>query len=112
MVHLTSVPSDAAAKRGSVAEGMENIKFNDPAEDEGTVSVYGSRFAAQELPQHEMPDHEMPKEVAYRMIRDDLTLDGNPVLNLASFVTTYMVGIRSYSPRLLLTCGRKKRLRS
>lgn len=38
-----------------------------------------------------MPEREMPKEVAYRMIRDDLTLDGNPKLNLASFVTTYMV---------------------
>ncbi|KAL8694930.1 MAG: hypothetical protein Q9218_000501 [Villophora microphyllina] len=90
MVHLASVPSDAAAKRGSVVEGMENIKIDEPNEDEVTASVYGSRFASQELPQHEMPEHEMPKEVAYRMIRDDLTLDGNPMLNLASFVTTYM----------------------
>lgn len=24
------------------------------------------------------------------MIKDDLSLDGNPTLNLASFVTTYM----------------------
>ncbi|KAL9597238.1 MAG: hypothetical protein Q9219_005281 [cf. Caloplaca sp. 3 TL-2023] len=90
MVHLTSVASNATAKRGSVVEGMENIKIEEPAEDEVSASVYGSRFAAQELPQHEMPEHEMPKEVAYRMIRDDLTLDGNPMLNLASFVTTYM----------------------
>lgn len=91
MVHLASVASDATAKRGSVVEGMENIKIEEPDEDEVNASVYGSRFAAQELPQHEMPDHEMPKEVAYRLIRDDLTLDGNPMLNLASFVTTYMV---------------------
>lgn len=91
MVHLTSVPSDEAAKRGSVVEGMENIKLSEPSEDEATASVYGSRYAAQELPQHEMPEGEMPKEVAYRLIRDDLTLDGNPMLNLASFVTTYMV---------------------
>ena len=115
MVHLTSVPSDAAAKRGSVAEGMEKVQWNDPAEEEGAVSVYGSRYAAQELPQHEMPEHEMPKEIAYRMIRDDLTLDGNPMLNLASFVTTYMVRIPSYSPeppRLQLTCNRRKRSRS
>ncbi|KAL9028645.1 MAG: hypothetical protein Q9196_003023 [Gyalolechia fulgens] len=90
MVHLTSIASDATAKRGSIVEGVENIKMDEPAEDEVTASVYGSRFAAQELPQHEMPDHEMPKDVAYRLIRDDLTLDGNPMLNLASFVTTYM----------------------
>lgn len=37
-----------------------------------------------------MPEREMPKEVAYRMIKDDLSLDGVPTLNLASFVTTYM----------------------
>ncbi|KAK3397435.1 pyridoxal phosphate-dependent transferase [Sordaria brevicollis] len=37
-----------------------------------------------------MPEDEMPKEVAYRMIKDELSLDGNPMLNLASFVTTYM----------------------
>lgn len=45
-----------------------------------TSSVYGSRFAAQDLPKHEMPEDEMPKEVAYRMIKDDLSLDGNPML--------------------------------
>jgi hypothetical protein len=33
----------------------------------------------------------MPPQVAYRLIKDDLTLDGTPTLNLASFVTTYMV---------------------
>lgn len=91
MVHLTSVASDETAKRGSVVEGMENIKLEGPSQDEVTASVYGSRFAAQELPQHEMPESEMPKDVAYRLIRDDLTLDGNPLNNLASFVTTYMV---------------------
>lgn len=89
MVHLATVPSDAAREKPLV-EGMKNVDFNDD-EDEATVSVYGSRFAGQELPAHEMPDQEMPKEVAYRMIRDDLSLDGNPMLNLASFVTTYMV---------------------
>lgn len=88
MVHLSSVACDKAAEQPLV-EGMQNIKFEDT--DEKSVSVYGSRFAAQELPAHEMPEEEMPKEIAYRMIKDDLSLDGNPMLNLASFVTTYMV---------------------
>ena len=34
-----------------------------------------------------------PKEIAYRLIKDHLSLDGNPVLNLASFVTTYMASV-------------------
>ena len=91
MVHLASVPNDKATK-APLVKGMENLNIEpNDAEDEVTASVYGSRFAAQSLPLHEMPEKEMPKEVAYRMIRDDLSLDGNPMLNLASFVTTYMV---------------------
>ena len=91
MVHLASVPNDKAAN-APLVKGMENLKLEpNDKEDEVTASVYGSRFAAECLPMHEMPEKEMPKEIAYRMIRDDLSLDGNPMLNLASFVTTYMV---------------------
>ena len=32
----------------------------------------------------------IPKEAAYQVINDELMLDGNPRLNLASFVTTWM----------------------
>ena len=55
-----------------------------------TATVYGSKYAGEDLPRHEMPEREMPAAVAHRMIKDDLTLDGTPTLNLASFVTTYM----------------------
>lgn len=91
MVHLTTVPNDSDIETSSLGQGLENVKLEPPREDGAHVSVYGSRFAAEELPRHQMPDHEMPKEIAYRMIRDELSLDGNPMLNLASFVTTYMV---------------------
>ena len=37
-----------------------------------------------------MPDNSMPKDAAYQVISDELMLDGNPRLNLASFVTTWM----------------------
>ena len=96
MVHLTSVPNDKVANAPPV-KGMENLKLegSDTADD-ATASVYGSRFAAECLPMHEMPEREMPKEIAYRMIKDDLSLDGNPMLNLASFVTTYMVCLCSF----------------
>lgn len=66
-----------------------NLSPDDEADDY-TATVYGSRYAAEDLPRHEMPEKEMPPQVAYRMIKDDLTLDGTPTLNLASFVTTYM----------------------
>ena len=102
MVHLASVPNDKA-KDAPLVKGLDDLKLEPNAdEDEATASVYGSRFAAECLPQHEMPEREMPKEIAYRMIRDDLSLDGNPMLNLASFVTTYMVRARmSVRPKVV-----------
>ncbi|KAF2092732.1 glutamate decarboxylase [Rhizodiscina lignyota] len=98
MVHLASIPTDAQVD--PVVDGLKKFKFervpsifpDEDLEDEdpAVISVYGSKYAAQDLPKIEMPEKEMPREVVYRMIKDDLTLDGNPTLNLASFVTTYM----------------------
>lgn len=36
------------------------------------------------MPSQYFPEEEMPKDVAYRMIKDDLVLDGNPMLKYAS----------------------------
>ena len=87
MVHLASVKNDdqikstsSRAKRGSIVPGMEHISLEAPGADEFSSSVYGSRFASEDLPSHELPDKEMPKEIAYRMIKDELSLDGNPML--------------------------------
>ncbi|KAJ8131597.1 hypothetical protein O1611_g2030 [Lasiodiplodia mahajangana] len=90
MVHLSQIPQDGDL--GSpLPEAVKKIQLQlSNYDDTFTTSVYGSKFAAEDLPKHEMPEGEMPKEVAYRMIKDELSLDGNPMLNLASFVTTYM----------------------
>eukprot|EP00270_Netrium_digitus_P008421 TRINITY_DN251_c0_g1_i1.p1 TRINITY_DN251_c0_g1~~TRINITY_DN251_c0_g1_i1.p1 ORF type:complete len:523 (-),score=111.77 TRINITY_DN251_c0_g1_i1:198-1766(-) len=53
-------------------------------------SVFASRYAATCLPKYKMPNYETSKEAAYQIIHDELLLDGNPRLNLASFVTTWM----------------------
>jgi len=80
MVHLTSIPKDHEINKPLV-DGMEKLNLNSSVNaDTFTTTVYGSRFAAEDLPKHEMPECEMPKEVAYRMIKDDLSLDGNPML--------------------------------
>jgi glutamate decarboxylase len=88
MVHLASVKPDphegrsfnAPQRRSSIVPGLEHISLAPPGEDEFSTSVYGSSFAAQDLPALEMPEREMPKEIAYRMIKDELSLDGNPML--------------------------------
>ena len=85
MVHLARVGTlkdgeFSAPKRQSTVPGLEHISLDAPGDDEFSTSVYGSRFAAQDLPQHEMPEREMPREIAYRLIKDELSLDGNPML--------------------------------
>ncbi|KAK4542644.1 hypothetical protein LTR36_006216 [Oleoguttula mirabilis] len=90
MVHLGRIKTDKDIQDDKLVDPIDIESLGLPGADEFTQSVYGSRFAAVDLPRHEMPEDEMPKEVAYRMIKDDLTLDGTPTLNLASFVTTYM----------------------
>jgi glutamate decarboxylase len=42
------------------------------------------------VPRHQLPAHETPPEVAYQIVHDELMLDGNARLNLATFVSTYM----------------------
>ena len=80
MVHLNPIAKDHEINKPLV-DGMKKLQINnDSSSDMVTTSVYGSKFAAEDLPKNEMPENEMPKEVAYRMIKDELSLDGNPML--------------------------------
>ena len=54
------------------------------------VPTYGARYFAEPVPKFELPEHAMPADAAYQICHDELNLDGNPALNLASFVTTWM----------------------
>lgn len=53
------------------------------------------------IPRHEMPERDMPAEVAYQIIHDELMLDGNARMNLATFVTTWM---EPQAQRLMAEC--------
>ncbi|ARP70859.1 glutamate decarboxylase [Streptomyces pluripotens] len=41
-------------------------------------------------PTHRLPDAPLPPSTAYQLVHDELMLDGNSRLNLATFVTTWM----------------------
>nr|VDC78930.1 unnamed protein product [Brassica rapa] len=58
--------------------------------DVSVHSTFASRYVRTSLPRFRMPENSIPKEAAYQIINDELMLDGNPRLNLASFVTTWM----------------------
>jgi glutamate decarboxylase len=52
--------------------------------------LYSQRAEEDHAPRHALPRHELDPDVAYQLVRDELMLDGNSRLNLATFVTTWM----------------------
>lgn len=85
MVHLSRVTREPSHRRHHRQERDATV-----AQNPMYANVYATRYASEELPLHVMNQQGMPAEVASRMIVDELSLDGNPLLNMASFVTTYM----------------------
>jgi glutamate decarboxylase len=56
---------------------------------------------SERIPRHRIPDDEMAPDVAYQIIHDELMLDGNARMNLATFVTTWM---EPQAERLMAEC--------
>src|SRR4029450_6612935 len=52
--------------------------------------MYARPGEALRAPRHTIPELEMAPDTAYQFVRDELMLDGNARLNLATFVTTWM----------------------
>ena len=71
-----------------------------PAPSEGAITLshqleelahqFGNRFLLQPAPDNALPEHGMPAVDAMRLIGEELVLDGIPMRNLATFVTTWM----------------------
>ena len=52
--------------------------------------TFGNRFLHEAAPDEKVPEHGMPALDAMRLIGEELVLDGIPMRNLATFVTTWM----------------------
>jgi len=63
-------------------------KINDS--DRMLTPAYGRRELTESVPKYIMPENEMLPRTAYNIVHDELMLDGNSRLNLATFVTTWM----------------------
>ena len=70
----------------SYKKNLKNLK----EEDRNLDPTFGSRYFSEKIPQYSLNEKGMPSKAAYELIHDELSLDGNPTLNLASFVTTWM----------------------
>lgn len=63
----------------------QNSKANCPDE-----SVFGSERILEPAPCNTIPQKSTPPEIAYQMVKEETYSQTNPMLNLATFVTTYM----------------------
>ena len=54
------------------------------------AAQYGNRFLLEPAPDNRLPQHGMRSVDAMRLIGEELVLDGIPMRNLATFVTTWM----------------------
>ncbi len=66
------------------------VPLDELGDDRSLVPTYANRGLSESVPRYELPEHSMEPDVAYQLIHDELSLDGNPTLNLATFVTTWM----------------------
>src|SRR5271165_4468377 len=62
------------------------------------------RERSHEIPRYRLPEHSMLPGTALQVVRDELILDGNARLNLATFVTTWM---EPEAERLISECSPK-----
>jgi len=53
-------------------------------------ALFGNRFLIEEVPSRTFPTDGMTSLDALRLVRGDLALEGDPMRNLATFVTTWM----------------------
>ncbi|MDH3754536.1 MAG: glutamate decarboxylase [Acidimicrobiia bacterium] len=60
------------------------------SDDDLLQPAYAGRFSREPIPKNRLADGEAPAEAVYRLIHDELLLDGSSRLNMATFVTTWM----------------------
>src|SRR6201986_659966 len=62
----------------------------DASDAELEINPISSREQTCNIPRYRLPEHGMLPRTALQVVRDELILDGNARLNLATFVTTWM----------------------
>src|SRR5215472_5275821 len=68
-----------------------HVQVDEPDRDaELEVNPVYYRDMSGEIPRYRLPDHGVLARTALQVVRDELILDGNARLNLATFVTTWM----------------------
>ncbi len=68
----------------------KRVDINKLRDSEKKYGKNYKRFTNLDVPKYKFPQSQMDSRSVYQIIHDELNLDGNPDLNLATFVTTWM----------------------
>jgi glutamate decarboxylase len=68
----------------------KQVPSRNNGDESALTPTYASRSLSHPLPKYAIAQHSLDPEVAYRVIKDELMLEGNAHMNLATFVTTWM----------------------
>jgi glutamate decarboxylase len=85
---MTMPSSDHPAVTPTLSDGGAQPLLSEQID--ALAQQYGNRFLLDPAPDHRLPEHGMPAVDAMRLIDEELVLDGIPMRNLATFVTTWM----------------------
>ena len=77
--HAETAPASPNGGELAISEQLEKL-----------AEQYGNRFLLEPAPDNHLPQHGMRSVDAMRLIGEELVLDGIPMRNLATFVTTWM----------------------
>ena len=80
--------SDNPAVTPSLSDGGAQPLLSEQMD--ALANRFGNRFLLEPAPDNQLPEDGMPAVDALRLIGEELVLDGIPMRNLATFVTTWM----------------------
>jgi glutamate decarboxylase len=82
-IHQRSTPTTTVPPNGQEEPALG-------ARLDALAGRFGNRFLLEPAPDERLPEQGMPATDAMRLIAEELVLDGIPMRNLATFVTTWM----------------------
>src|SRR5689334_6410256 len=68
----------------------ERMTIRTNATTDADAALFGNRFVTQQAPSRQFPDTGMTSVDAFRLVSEEMALEGDPARNLATFVTTWM----------------------
>lgn len=69
---------------------QKQAPWDDLEQDTNITPIYASRSLNAAIPKYVIPQLGLTADIAYQIVHDELMMDGNAHMNMATFVTTWM----------------------